>query len=100
MKRIIIIATCAVLLSGCAIHNPMSEMLMFKTKKDFIDGREYSAKYSHAFISYTADLYNPEVVVDYANSKGSNESYTYNTAKAITTHSIFYQIKWIILPFL
>lgn len=89
MGRIVLLVTFAALLNGCAIHSPMSEMVMFKTKTDDFDGREYSAKYSHAFASYTADLYDPQVVVDYANSKSENDSYSYNYARSFATHAIF-----------
>lgn len=64
-------------------------MVMFKEKIDSLDGKTYSAKYSHAFISYTTDVYDPKVVVDYAATKNDSKNYYYDRATAVTTHAIF-----------
>ncbi len=42
------------LISGCAIHAPMSEMVMFKDKK--VDGKEYESRMGWGLGSMTVDL--------------------------------------------
>lgn len=78
------------ILSGCAVHSPMSEMLMFQKKKGF-DGRYYRARYSQTLISSTTNLYPKRPIEQYARKlhpESTGESYDYSPAQTFTTNAI------------
>jgi len=77
------------LLSGCAVHNPMSEMVMFHKKVEK-DGKVTHAGYSHAIASYSADNYPHQGVDSYIKQRtGSTNQFNVHKPTSITTNAIF-----------
>lgn len=78
--------------ASCAIHEPMSEMVMFQQKKSLSDSTYYS-KYSHALASYAKDLTPEKAVLDrlghYTESDGTKHKNDYMTPEVATTSFIF-----------
>ncbi len=78
--------------ASCAIHEPMSEMVMFQQKKSLSDST-YFSKYSHAIASYTKDLTPKKAVLDrlghYTEDDGEKHENGYMTPEVATTHFIF-----------
>ena len=89
--RLFIPFTIVFMLSGCATHAPMSEMLMFQQKEDY-DGKIYQSRYSHSILSLTINLYSPEAVNIYAEKRdptGNDTQYDYRYATSLMTNAIF-----------
>lgn len=76
-------AALMVILSGCAIHAPMSEMVMFQEKRT--NDSSYYSTYSHAVGSYQVDLHPSGRTADYANKP----EYDFIRDRALTTNLIF-----------
>ena len=91
MNRYLIFSLLAIFLSGCAVHSPMSEMLMFQQKEGY-NGKTYKSRYSHSIVSVTSNLHSPARINKYAEQQEptrSDRRYNYNTAPTILTNLIF-----------
>lgn len=91
MRSIIYLGIVSFLLFGCAIHSPMSEMIMFHEKEDRY-GRKYDSRYSHSVASVTTNLYSSKVINEYAEVNyptGEDTQYDYASAATIMTSAIF-----------
>lgn len=77
------------MLSGCAVHSPMSEMLMFRDKEKPEEDGYYQARYSHALISVTSDYYPADVMNREGEVRDPRFSYHYEPARTWATHAIF-----------
>lgn len=78
-------------ITGCAVHSPMSEMLMFQQKEDY-EGRKYRSRYSHSLLTFTANLYPADAVNSYTEGidpTGEDSRYDYRTATSLMTNAIF-----------
>jgi hypothetical protein len=77
------------LLSGCAVHNPMSEMVMFQKKVED-NGEVTYAGYGHAIAGYSADNYPQQGVNTYLKQRYESTN-QFNVAKpaSLTTNAIF-----------
>ncbi len=76
------------LLSSCAVHNPMSEMVMFQKKVER-DGTVRYAGYGHAFVGTSIDKYPISGVTDYLNRKnGRTNEYEHMKVSSLTTHAM------------
>jgi len=87
---IFLLSSLIITLYGCAVHSPMSEMLMFQKKKS-LDGRYYRARYSQTLISSTSNLYPKKPIENYArrlSPETPGESYDYSTPQTFTTNAI------------
>jgi len=87
-KWLCLLISAFLLLPGCAIHAPMSEMVMFHDKGG------YSARYSHAIGSFTGEMYGADKINEYARSTkplGKNSEYHKEKEAEIsfTTNAIF-----------
>ena len=81
----------AIFFSGCAVHSPMSEMLMFQEKKTF-NGETYKARYSHSLAGITNNIYSESAVINYAQKEGmgsTDTEYNHQSLPAIMTNFIF-----------
>lgn len=91
MRSIVCISLLIFFAAGCAIHSPMSEMLMFHEKAT-MDGETYQARYSHTLLSVTTNIYAEREFLQYANRYyplNSDESYDYQPPQSVVTHAIF-----------
>jgi hypothetical protein len=87
------------LLSGCAVHNPMSELVMFQKKTDEVDPVSYSrsgqiitaASHTGLTISaFSVDNLPLSGVTDYLNERsGSNNRYVVQKPISLTTNGVF-----------
>ena len=79
----------SIFFTSCAIHQPMSEMVMFKEKKAHSDST-YSSKYSHSIGSFSTDNFLESAVLDYVgyNPQTDRES-SYGNPASFTTNMIF-----------
>ncbi|SMO94685.1 hypothetical protein [Gracilimonas mengyeensis] len=77
-------------LSSCAIHQPMSEMVMFQKKKP-LAGAPYYASYSHALASANTDHFLEGVLIDYTRKHYPEEEreIEYSNPLSLTTNLIF-----------
>jgi len=77
--------------SGCAIHSPMSELLMFNRKK--YNGKIYKARYSQAIINYSYNSLPPSVIKRFIHRKQPSYDLknvdTDNRSPSISTDPIF-----------
>ncbi|MDZ7659042.1 hypothetical protein [Fodinibius sp.] len=88
---IVIIFLSVIFFSGCAVHSPMSEMLMFQEKKAY-NGETYRARYSHSLAGVTNNIYSESAVINYAKKEGmggADTEYNHQSLPAITTNFIF-----------
>ncbi len=76
--------------SGCAMHAPMSEMVMFHEKESKEKG-SYSARYSHAIGSFTLESYSESKLKAYASENKPLDKGTYEPRPetGFSTHPIF-----------
>jgi hypothetical protein len=78
-------------LTGCAMHAPMSEMVMFH-EKESPEG-SYNARYSHALGSFTMHRYDPEAFETYVDNnlsaQGDTTLWPQSTEFGITSNAIF-----------
>lgn len=80
------------LLAGCAVHSPMSEMVMFQEKRAGPGGDLYLSRYSHSLASYRNWIYPQASINRYlsrAESPGEVNEYTYLDSYSFSTHAIF-----------
>lgn len=87
----VIVFFTAIFFSGCAVHSPMSEMLMFQEKKAN-NGETYKARYSHSLAGVTNNIYSESSVIDYAKKEGmgnADTEYNHQSLPAIMTNFIF-----------
>ncbi|MEQ8525805.1 hypothetical protein [Gracilimonas sp.] len=76
-------------LTSCAIHQPMSEMVMFQQKKALSDSTFFS-KYSHSIGSFSSDHFLESAVLDYIGYNSQSErKKQYGNPFALTTNLIF-----------
>ncbi len=75
--------------ASCAIHQPMSEIVMFQQKRSHSDST-YFAKYSHSLASFNGDYLSESAVLDYIGSNYEDEDdLEYERSGSITTNFIF-----------
>lgn len=80
------------LLAGCAVHSPMSEMVMFQEKEAEADRDLYLSRYSHSVASYRNWIYPQTSINRYLSrteSPGEVDAYTYLESHSFSTHAIF-----------
>ena len=79
------------LISGCAVHSPMSELLMFSRKK--YNGKIYKARYSQAIINYSYNSLPPSVIKRFIHREHPNYDLKNvdadNRSPSISTDPIF-----------
>lgn len=75
--------------ASCAIHQPMSEMVMFQEKESSYDST-YFSKYSHSIGSFSSDHFLESAVLDHVghNSQSGGEKH-YGNPFSLTTNLIF-----------
>lgn len=90
MKNIYILTFCVLFFSGCGMHAPMSELLMFQTKESTHGDSTYMAKYSHAIASFSTEQHIDAEIEAFAEENiSANEEYEFNNGVALSTHFIF-----------
>lgn len=80
------------LLAGCAVHSPMSEMVMFQQKEAGPDGDLYLSRYSHSLTSYRNWIYPQSSINRYLSRTerhDQGDAYTYLESHSFSTHAIF-----------
>lgn len=87
----VIICLTVIFFSGCAVHSPMSEILMFQ-EKEASNGKTYKARYSHSLAGITNNIYSESAVIKYAQKEGmgsTDTEYNHQSLPAIMTNFIF-----------
>lgn len=88
-KHISIGVLIGVCLASCAIHQPMSEMVMFQEKKA-LAGASYYAKYSHSLASVNTDQPLEPALIHYTREHYPEErELSYSNPLSLTTSLIF-----------
>ena len=89
MKQTLFLSLLVFLFASCAIHQPMSEMVMFQQKKA-LDDSSYYSKYSHSISSINTDLFLESEVVKYTRDNNSSDKKNgYGNPASFTTNLIF-----------
>lgn len=89
VHQLIALAFLSILFTSCAIHQPMSEMVMFKEKRAHSDST-YSSKYSHSIASFSIDRFVESAVLDYVGyNSQSDRELSYGNPASFTTNMIF-----------
>ena len=75
--------------ASCAIHQPMSEMVMFQEKRAYSDST-YFSKYSHSIASANTDHFLESEIIKYTRENYPEErKLSYGNPIALTTNFIF-----------
>lgn len=89
--RLVLLLILIPLLSGCAIHSPMSELLMFSRKK--FNGKIYKARYSQALVNYSYNSLPPSAIKRFLHREHPNYDLKNvdadNRSPSISTDPIF-----------
>lgn len=87
--KIIFVVFLSFLSASCAIHQPMSEMVMFQEKRAHSDST-YFSKYSHSIASASTDHFLESEIVKYARENYSEDrELGYDNPSSLTTNLIF-----------